>query len=487
MRYDLLGLGFVQGWLWISFLSGPLLYRLRGSSPVIESLILTFLFFNALTYLCAACWGRCFFGLKYQNVGLAGSTLLMVLGTLLLGLNPAAAPAWLYVFAAASAGIGSAIFIVALGELYSSLSIQQASLYFSLAVLIGTLLYFAAVYLPVHIALYFTAAIPAAALFCYFSRSNVLLPSSQNGIFIPHAETNPAPASVASASAMRFPYRLMLLLIVYYLAGGLMYRVVLLLPSFSSHQLFWNSSVVYCVIALLAGLFVYKQAHIDLSSLYRPILAILGTGFLLLPFLNDGWLFIPFLLFQSGFALFDIYIWLLLIRLSNQWASPWRVFGWGFFGTTASILLASLLYKLWLPVLTVYSSRIEALSIAAASLMFVASLIFEGNKGNKGTVLLPPLIDLNNEAKEPSPGLEIAAVVEDHLAILAADLGNNYGLTKREMEVLQQLLRGYNNPRICTELNISANTLKTHLRNIYRKTEVNDRQQLMDLVHKKSV
>lgn len=56
-------------------------------------------------------------------------------------------------------------------------------------------------------------------------------------------------------------------------------------------------------------------------------------------------------------------------------------------------------------------------------------------------------------------------------------------LTKREKEVAFLLFEGRNNPYIRGSLNISNNTLKTHLKNIYRKAMTTDRQQLLDLLN----
>jgi DNA-binding NarL/FixJ family response regulator len=50
-------------------------------------------------------------------------------------------------------------------------------------------------------------------------------------------------------------------------------------------------------------------------------------------------------------------------------------------------------------------------------------------------------------------------------------------LTPREKDVLLFLAGGKSNQRIAAELNISANTVKTHLRSIYSKLDVSNRTQ----------
>ncbi|WP_408610238.1 response regulator transcription factor [Flavobacterium selenitireducens] len=51
------------------------------------------------------------------------------------------------------------------------------------------------------------------------------------------------------------------------------------------------------------------------------------------------------------------------------------------------------------------------------------------------------------------------------------------GISKREMEVLERLAKGYSNAEIAAELFVSLNTVKTHVSNILSKLEVSRRTQ----------
>ncbi len=51
--------------------------------------------------------------------------------------------------------------------------------------------------------------------------------------------------------------------------------------------------------------------------------------------------------------------------------------------------------------------------------------------------------------------------------------GQQYHLTTREKEILQLLIKGYSIKIIAAELNISFDTARTHLKNIYPKLHVN--------------
>lgn len=52
-------------------------------------------------------------------------------------------------------------------------------------------------------------------------------------------------------------------------------------------------------------------------------------------------------------------------------------------------------------------------------------------------------------------------------------------LTNREKEIAQLLIQGYTRKEICNRLSISINTLKTHIRHIYRKLDVTSKESLL--------
>jgi DNA-binding NarL/FixJ family response regulator len=53
--------------------------------------------------------------------------------------------------------------------------------------------------------------------------------------------------------------------------------------------------------------------------------------------------------------------------------------------------------------------------------------------------------------------------------------GAHLGLTQRESEVLQLLVSGHSNKAVASELVVSEDTVKTHIRGLYRKLGVSDR------------
>jgi DNA-binding NarL/FixJ family response regulator len=55
--------------------------------------------------------------------------------------------------------------------------------------------------------------------------------------------------------------------------------------------------------------------------------------------------------------------------------------------------------------------------------------------------------------------------------------GGHHGLSQRESEVLELMVRGHSNRAIATRLTLGEETVKTHARAIYRKLNVSDRSQ----------
>ena len=95
--------------------------------------------------------------------------------------------------------------------------------------------------------------------------------------------------------------------------------------------------------------------------------------------------------------------------------------------------------------------------------------------------LLPPLSETRPEDETPAPAVATSpdlesgegpvADAEEHLALEE--------LTAREREVLMLVVRGYSNADVCEALYISEGTVKTHIRHILAKVDLQDRTQLI--------
>ena len=77
----------------------------------------------------------------------------------------------------------------------------------------------------------------------------------------------------------------------------------------------------------------------------------------------------------------------------------------------------------------------------------------------------------------------VAVIVEPaHPAKISPLLMSAYGLTEREQEVSRLVLQGYSTTEIAERLVISTHTVQQHLRNIFDKTGVRSRRDLVSKV-----
>jgi DNA-binding NarL/FixJ family response regulator len=83
----------------------------------------------------------------------------------------------------------------------------------------------------------------------------------------------------------------------------------------------------------------------------------------------------------------------------------------------------------------------------------------------------------------PGWGADVSVVLPlDAPARAAGDVAG-WNLAARELEVLQHLAAGQRNRTIASALSISENTVKFHVRNLFRKLDVASRTEAIALAH----
>ena len=103
----------------------------------------------------------------------------------------------------------------------------------------------------------------------------------------------------------------------------------------------------------------------------------------------------------------------------------------------------------------------------------------DGSRGDEGAV--DNASDSPDAAASiPEERSEVFPVEPDWEAALHS-FAERYGLTKRETEICSYLVRGRSAKRIAEELFISENTVWTHTKNVYAKTKVSGKDDLMNL------
>lgn len=78
---------------------------------------------------------------------------------------------------------------------------------------------------------------------------------------------------------------------------------------------------------------------------------------------------------------------------------------------------------------------------------------------------------------------EIAGnVPHDSLEERCQLVGADFGLSSREIAVMELIARGYTGPAIAEKLFISENTMRTHNKRIYTKLDIRKKTELLQLI-----
>ena len=107
-------------------------------------------------------------------------------------------------------------------------------------------------------------------------------------------------------------------------------------------------------------------------------------------------------------------------------------------------------------------------------LLVISTVYFVG-------IIFAALVSLGRTNEEPVSS--VAAVpVEEFLKVRCETIARSKALSPREAEILLFIGRGHNPVFIAKTLVLSVSTVRTHIRNIYRKVEVNSREDLLALI-----
>jgi DNA-binding NarL/FixJ family response regulator len=147
-------------------------------------------------------------------------------------------------------------------------------------------------------------------------------------------------------------------------------------------------------------------------------------------------------------------------------------------GHSALTLASEVEQKHSVPVLVLSESSDERLLYEALRLGVTGYLL----NSVGGAQLAEALAQASQGVAVLDPALATAvALSAAHASGLGGSSGAQLGLTRRECDVLRLLANGLSNRRIADELSLGDETVKTHLRSIYKKLGVQDRTQAVAL------
>jgi len=131
------------------------------------------------------------------------------------------------------------------------------------------------------------------------------------------------------------------------------------------------------------------------------------------------------------------------------------------------------------------STRLPATRVVMLSVYDEPQYLYQALRAGAAGYLLKQIrgAELANQLERAAAGeVVIDATLAGRVALHAARLesgefwpGAGMGLTQRESEVLELIVAGLSNRAVALKLVLGEETVKTHLRGLYRKLNVNDR------------
>lgn len=113
-------------------------------------------------------------------------------------------------------------------------------------------------------------------------------------------------------------------------------------------------------------------------------------------------------------------------------------------------------------------------------------LFFSESISGKGPLIMPFLFFIWNILFIISALTHLSNRQQTGLEI-SAEFLSKYGISKREKEIIELLLNGLSYKEIMEKLSISMPTVKTHVTNIYTKTNTNSKMKLVHLLKNESL
>lgn len=225
-----------------------------------------------------------------------------------------------------------------------------------------------------------------------------------------------------------------------------------------------------------AGVFLgvlarYRGTRDAQAILLTAVLPVMVVSFILRPYflssqLGPGALMVIGVARETGFALFLAAAWLSLTeaarvcRVSPSFAAA---------ALTGLCGLAALLGLYWLHVL---GSIVNYVGAILFTVYLVTVLIATAASGRSAAVVS----DDRLKAVEQQG-------FERFLETRCEEIAEACGLTPRERDIVLHLGRGHSYAYIAGALGVSENTVRTHVRNLYRKLGISSREELLEVVH----
>lgn len=482
-----LGLGSWFAWIWLVYLSTAPLYVVPDAQRL-SLLVRMFAISTTALVIClilaAVAWRKSG-PLIAKSWFVFTSSAVACVGTLLVASGQMFSEA-VFCIGSALTGIGTSVICLRSGQILGRVGLGESLVAGCLSLIFGVMLYFMGIGIPSNWQPFFIALLPVLSAI-FFSMEK----TDQFDVAVP-SESQSQDASSARKMLLRLVVSIAFIGFTAGVGRGVM-------AAESSPEVFSDMGAVCVFLIALVGalvlVMVNRKGAVYAASKSYTFLMVLGIV-LMLAFCFGASIMILSVGEEALWAMFTVYLAFLAFRYNE---SPVRVFGLGqamyftgtFIGWMVGIALASqidmptvqmtvgiFMAFLILIVLVYVLPEGEIVRVALMSRTSQNASEAESEPethlstaGTSASTMLDASELLENEAENTAP--------VDHYARAKEE---KYGISARELEVMELFAQGRSAAWIAENLMISKNTVRAHLRSVYTKLGVHTRQELLDFL-----
>jgi DNA-binding CsgD family transcriptional regulator len=250
-------------------------------------------------------------------------------------------------------------------------------------------------------------------------------------------------------SIIKFWIPFTLILGAFYIFSGILLNYIFPTVRVSSPYFYILATLIYGIAALIGGLYLDKFNKLEnlvlIGIIFLGVFYFLSPVVKSLPFINIG--------LEISYAFIDLFIWVGIAYASITFKyNSRRCFGFGL-GLNITFILIGFIGNEFI------SGGLETLDLYSIALLVGIMML----------VSIFPALSMRN----------ITLNFDNRKLQLQTTLIIPENLTPREKQVFKLLMTKMNNEEIQDKLSISKNTLKTHIRNVYAKSGVKSRYELV--------
>jgi len=411
----------------------------------------------AIVLFAGALFSKAFDRFLARPMFLLCGPLLMTAGTLLLIVDgiPANMPLALQVVIGVLTGVGSGLINLSWGDVYGAARSSKVAFEAPFAFLVAAVLY---------------ALLSALSpIFC--TVVSALLPLASGCVLyvLERGSATDEPRRERRIDVRSFAFKICFSTTMFGLADGVI-RTVFLGSNRITNDFLGIPQILAAAasVIIIAAIVLFARQQ-DYGKIYKPVVMIMSFFFLLMP-VAIGSDFVIETIGLTGYGTFNVMIWIVLTETVHRYdVNAKVVFGFGWGAITLGVLLGTLVGS-WVAATVSLTPQMVSLIALLAVIVVLFAYLF--------VLTDDDITSLTTEMPE-------ATVKHAPFKTLIDDLAQEYGLSPKETEVLQLVARGRSMPRIQEELYISRGTATTHLRHIYQKMDIHDKQDLLDLIEER--